>query len=103
MRVVDINFGNILWDEKSYKNSTENTLISDILYKSFIGAKPLRIWFGKTDGFIKIYAGIRYSYYWVLNDMMQFIIGLDNLKVKNVVLQILLIIILQESELVLDI
>ena len=79
MRVVDINFDNILWDEKSYKNSTENTLISDILYKSFIGAKPLPIWFGKTDEFIKSYARIRYSHYWVLNDMMQFIIGLDNL------------------------
>ena len=25
-----------------------------------MGAKPLRIWFKKIDGFIKIYDGIRY-------------------------------------------
>ena len=25
-----------------------------------MGAKPLRIWFDKIDGFIKIYDGIRY-------------------------------------------
>ena len=35
-------------------------LIYDILYKTFMGAKPLHIWFEKIDGFIKIYDGIRY-------------------------------------------
>ena len=41
MRVVDIDFDNnrIL---KSYK-TYENILIHDILYKRFMGAKPLRI------------------------------------------------------------
>ena len=39
MRVIDIDFKDILLDEKSY----ENILIHDILYKTFMGAKPLRI------------------------------------------------------------
>ena len=38
----------------------KNILIYDISYKTFMGAKPLRIWFEKIDGFIKIYDGIRY-------------------------------------------
>ena len=38
--------------------------------------------------------------YLVLKDMMQFMIELDILKVKKVVLHIVLIIILQESELI---
>ena len=47
MRVIDIDFKDILLDEKSY----ENILIHDILYKTFMGAKPLRIQFEKIDGF----------------------------------------------------
>ena len=39
MRAFD--FDNILLDEKSY----ENVLIFDISYKTFMGAKPLRIRF----------------------------------------------------------
>ena len=46
----------MLLDEKSY----ENILIYDISYKTLIGAKPLRIWFSKLDGFIKVYNGTRY-------------------------------------------
>ena len=30
-------------------------------YKSFVGEKQLRIWFDKTDGFIKINNGIKYK------------------------------------------
>ena len=55
MRVGGINFSDILLEEKSY-----DILIYDISYKTFIGAKPLRIWFDKIDGCIKIYGGIRY-------------------------------------------
>ena len=43
-------------DEKSHKN----TLVYDISYKTFIGAKPLRIRFDKVDGFIRVYNGARY-------------------------------------------
>ena len=56
MAAKDIYSGNILLDEKLYKN----ILIYDISYKTFLGSKPLRIWFDKIDGFIKIYDGIRY-------------------------------------------
>ena len=35
-------------------------MIDEISYKTFMGSKPLRISFGKTDGFSKIYYGIRY-------------------------------------------
>ena len=59
MRVVDIDFDNILLDKKSYK-TFENILIYDILYKIFICAKPLHIRFDEIDGFIKINDGIRY-------------------------------------------
>ena len=43
-------------DEKS----CVNILIYDISHKTSIGGKPLRIWFKKRDGVIKIYHGIRY-------------------------------------------
>ena len=49
--ISDIDFDNILLDEKSY----QNTLIYDISYKIFIGAKPLCIIFNKVDGFVKVY------------------------------------------------
>ena len=55
MRFIDIDFSDILLDEKSY----ENILIYDVSYKTFMGAKALRIWFEKVK-FIKIYDGIRY-------------------------------------------
>ena len=54
MKFVDINFDNILLDEKSYKNSYENIFIYDISCKTFMGEKPLCIRFDKVDGFIKI-------------------------------------------------
>ena len=43
-------------DEKSHKN----VFVYDILYKTLIGAKPLRIRFDKVDGFIRVYDGTRY-------------------------------------------
>ena len=56
MPVKDIDLRDILLDKKSY----ENILIYDILYKTFMDSKPLRIRFNETDGFIKVYDGIRY-------------------------------------------
>ena len=55
-KIKDCNFGSILIDEKSY----ENILVYNISYKSFFGAKPLRIRFDKVKGFIRVYAGTRY-------------------------------------------
>ena len=62
MRHIDINFNDILLDEKSHKNIKNyiNILIYDISFETFMGAKPLRIRFDKIDGFIKVYDGIRY-------------------------------------------
>ena len=60
MRVVDIDFDDILLDEQSYK-TYENVLIYDISYKILIGAKPLRIRFNEINGFIKVYDGIRHK------------------------------------------
>ena len=56
----DINFSNILLDEKIYKEKQENISIHNISYKTSTGAKPLCIRFDKIDGFIKIHAKIRY-------------------------------------------
>ena len=43
-------------DEKSY----ENILIYDILYKTLIRAKPLRVMLDKVDVFIRDYDGTKY-------------------------------------------
>ena len=65
-----------------------------------MGAKPLQIRFDEIDSFINIYGGIRYLvlfghvWYDEICDRIRY------LKVKKVLLQIVLIIILQESELI---
>ena len=55
IKIEDFDF-DILLDEKSYGN----VLIYDILYKTYIGAKPSHIRFDKVDGFIRVYDGARY-------------------------------------------
>ena len=52
MKVEEIDFDNILSEEESYK-TYENILIYYISYKTFMGAKPLRIRFDEIDGFIE--------------------------------------------------
>ena len=59
VRAGDIDFSDILLDAKLYKEIYKNILIFDISYKTLTSAKPLRIWFDKIDGFIKIHGGIR--------------------------------------------
>ena len=56
MKVQDIDFENILLDERLYKN----ILIYDIYYKNPVGANPSRIRFEKVDGATEIYDGARY-------------------------------------------
>ena len=76
-----INFSSILLDRKLY----ENISVYNILYKTLIGPKLLHIRFDKTD---------------------RFIISLDSKicdkikSLKKVVLQIVIIIILERSELI---
>ena len=60
MRAINIDYGDILLNEKWY----ENVSICDILCKTFMGPKPLRIRFDKIDKFIKTYDGIRFSIIW---------------------------------------
>ena len=50
IKIGDFDIDNILIDEKS----NENVLVYNILYKTLIVAKPLRIRFDKVDGFSKI-------------------------------------------------
>ena len=56
IKLEDFDTDNLLIDKKSDKN----ILIYDISYKTLIGAKPLRIRFGKINGFIRIYDVNRY-------------------------------------------
>ena len=102
MRVEDFDFDDNLLDKKLNESPYENILVYDISCKPFMGAKPLHIRFDKVDGFIKVYDGITFfllfgpwrydSIYgrirYVIND-------------KKVVLHIVLVIILEESELIL--
>ena len=56
IKFEDLDFDNILLDEKSYKN----ILIYGVLYKILIGAKPLRIICNKVDRFLRDYDGTKY-------------------------------------------
>ena len=99
MRAWDmIDFSDISLEEKLYKENNENILIHEISYNSSTDAKPLRIRYDKIDGFIKIHNKIRYL---VLFDWCDKVYDrIKHLISENVVLQIVLIIILQESELI---
>ena len=92
-----ITFSNILLDKKLY----ENISVYNILYKTPTGPKPLRIWFDKIDEFIISLDGkIKHL---ILFDYGLFNKSCDKFKYlirKKVVLQILLIIILERSELI---
>ena len=52
----DFDFGNILLDEKSYKN----ILIYEVLYQTLTGAKPLHIIFDKADEFVRDHDETKY-------------------------------------------
>ena len=55
IRIEDFDSDNNLLDEKH-----ENILIYNILFKTFIGVKPLRIIYNKVDGFIRECGGSKY-------------------------------------------
>ena len=80
MKTTGIYSGNISLEEKIYKN----ILIYDISYETFKGSKPVRIWFDKKDGFIKIYDGIRYlvllghSWYDKICDSINYLISKES-------------------------
>ena len=53
IKYKNVNFGDILLDEKLYKNIS----IYDISYKTSTGPKSLRIKFNKIDGFLMVFDG----------------------------------------------
>ena len=67
-------------NEKSYKT----ILIYDFLYKTLIGAKPLRIMFNKVHGFIRDYDATKYlvlfdpQKYDAIFDNIRYLIGLKS-------------------------
>ena len=94
---TEINFKNISLDRKSF----ENTSVSNKLYKTPASAKPLPVRFSKIDGFIISFDGeikhlvlLDYKFFNKICDKIQFLIR------KKVLLKIILIIILDRSELI---
>ena len=68
----------------------------DILYRTLFGSKPLQISFDEVDGFIRVYDGIIYLALFVLENMMSFVIELDILLTKKVLLHMYFLIIMQK-------
>ena len=94
---TDTIFSDILLGKKLYKNIS----VYDILNKTSVGPKPLCIRFDKIDGFIIVLDGkimhLIVFDYGLLNkicDKIKYLIS------KKVVLQIVLIIVLEKSELI---
>ena len=77
-----------------------NYIIYDSSYKTSTTTNPLRIRNNEIDGIIKIHNGIRYLVFLILVGLIKFVIELNILLVKKMVLQIVLIIILQESKMI---
>ena len=59
MRVIDIDFSNVLLNEKSHETN-KKFLIYNISYKTFMSSKPLLIRFDEIDEFIISYGGAIY-------------------------------------------
>ena len=94
MRVIDINVNNILVHEKPYVN----ILIYNISCKTIIDAKPLRIRFHEIDGFIKIDDWIRCLVLFDLARHNAFYDRVNYLISEKAILNIVLMIIMQESD-----
>ena len=75
----DLDFDNILINERSYKN----ILAYNISYKTLIGAKRLRLRFDNVNEFIRVYDGNRYIVYLELENMISFTTGLDILSYRS--------------------
>ena len=59
MGVGDFNFNNILLDENSYGG----ILVYDISYKTFMGAKGLRVRFHQVNGLLKFMIVVLHEFY----------------------------------------
>ena len=56
IKIEGFDFGNVVLDEKSY----ETILIYNVLYKTLIGSKPMRIIYNMVDSVIRDYGGTKY-------------------------------------------
>lgn len=56
IKIEGFDFGNVLLDEKSY----ETILIYNVLYRTLIGSKPMRIIYNMVDSVIRDYGGTKY-------------------------------------------
>ena len=56
IKIENFVFNNVLLDEKLY----QNILIFDVVYKTLIVSRPLRITFNKVNGFVKFYGGSKH-------------------------------------------
>ena len=72
----------------------------DISYETFMGSKPLRIWFDETNRFTKIYDRIRYLAMMSHRSFDEICDRIKYLISEKWALQIVLIIFFQESELI---
>ena len=91
-KIEDLDFDNIVIDEKSY----ENILVYNISYKTLIDWKPLPIMFNKVDRFIRVCDGIRCLVLFYNKKIVLLMIKLDISLVKKMALPILFDIDLQE-------
>ena len=73
IKLEDFDLDNILVDKKAH----ENILNYDILYKTLIGLKPLRIRLDKIDEIIRIYDGTRHLTFLTLKNITLFTTELD--------------------------
>ena len=73
MKAIDINFSDILLNEKSY----ENILIYDISYKTFMGANHCVLGSIKQIDLLKFMMELDIQYYWFIVGMMKFVIVLN--------------------------
>ena len=80
------------------KNHKKNILVYDILNKTLIGTKPLRIRIDKVDGFIRVYDGTRYLVLFGPEKYNFFHYRIKYLISKKVVLHMFFLIIMQKKK-----
>ena len=74
IKIEGFDLNNILLSEKTYKK----ILMYEVLYKTLIGAKPLRIIFDKVNGFIRGFDRMKYLVLFsdAIFDRIRYIVGL---------------------------
>ena len=92
-----INFSNILLDQKLHQNIS----VYNISNKTPAGPKPLRIRFDTIDGYIISLDGkVRHLIFFDYGLFNKYLIRLNILEVKKLLLQLVLIIISERSQLI---